>query len=51
MFNANGNFDLLKSNYLFQTIGEKVTAYQHANPDADVIKLGIGDVTRPRKRG
>ena len=47
MFNANGNFDLLKSNYLFQTIGEKITAYQDANPDAAVIKLGIGDVTRP----
>ncbi len=47
MFNANGNFDLLKNNYLFQTIEEKVVKYQNENPDADIIKLGIGDVTRP----
>ncbi|MCK5130507.1 MAG: aminotransferase class I/II-fold pyridoxal phosphate-dependent enzyme, partial [Clostridiales bacterium] len=47
MFNANSNFDLLKTNYLFQTIGEKVTKYQEEHPSASVIKMGIGDVTRP----
>ncbi len=47
MINANGNFQLLKNNYLFQTIGQKVSAFTENNPDADVIKLGIGDVTLP----
>ena len=47
MFNANGNFDLLKNNYLFQTVAEKEAEYRENNPDADIIKLGIGDVTRP----
>jgi LL-diaminopimelate aminotransferase len=47
MFNANGNFDLLKNNYLFATIGEKTAEYLEQNPDADIIKLGIGDCTRP----
>ena len=47
MINANGNFQLLKTNYLFQTIAQKVKEYQAANPDADIIKLGIGDVTKP----
>ena len=47
MINANGNFQLLKTNYLFQTIGQKVKQYQDNNPGADIIKLGIGDVTRP----
>lgn len=47
MFSANSNFDLLKNNYLFQTIAEKVAKFQEENSDADIIKLGIGDVTRP----
>ncbi len=47
MINANGNFQLLKTNYLFQTIAQKVKQYSTANPDADIIKLGIGDVTKP----
>ncbi len=47
MINANGNFQLLKSNYLFQTIAQKVKKYQEDNPKAEIIKLGIGDVTRP----
>ena len=47
MINANGNFQLLKTNYLFQTIAQKVKQYSDANPDADIIKLGIGDVTKP----
>lgn len=47
MINANGNFQLLKTNYLFQTIAQKVKQFSENNPDADIIKLGIGDVTRP----
>ena len=33
--------------YLFSTIAHKVAAYQKANPDKDIIRLGIGDVTLP----
>lgn len=43
----NKNYENLKNNYLFSTVAEKVRAYSEANPDADVIKLGIGDVTKP----
>ena len=32
---------------MFVTVGRKVKEYQEKNPDAKVIKLGIGDVTRP----
>lgn len=43
----NENFLKLQSSYLFSTIAKKVTAYQAAHPQADIIRLGIGDVTRP----
>ena len=43
----NGNFLKIQKNYLFSDIAKKVAAYKAANPDADVIRLGIGDVTRP----
>lgn len=43
----NQNFLKLQSSYLFSTIAKKVNEYKTANPDADVIRLGIGDVTRP----
>lgn len=43
----NQNFLKLDSNYLFSTIAKKVSAYRAAHPDADLIRLGIGDVTRP----
>ena len=43
----NTNYANLKNNYLFSTVAEKVRAYSEAHPDADVIKLGIGDVTKP----
>lgn len=44
---ANGNFQLLQDNYLFSTIARKVKEYQAANPGAELIRLGIGDVTLP----
>jgi len=43
----NANYQKLQSSYLFANIGRKVREYQAAHPGADVIRLGIGDVTRP----
>ncbi|MBR7186420.1 MAG: LL-diaminopimelate aminotransferase [Clostridia bacterium] len=43
----NTNFLNLKQSYLFATVGAKLTAYQKAHPEKKVIKLSIGDVTRP----
>ncbi len=43
----NTNYDNLQDSYLFSTIARKVNEYQAANPNAPVIRLGIGDVTRP----
>ena len=43
----NKNFLDLEANYLFSTVAKKQREYQAAHPDADVIKLSIGDVTRP----
>lgn len=37
----------LSSNYLFADIAKKVKAFKAENPKADVISLGIGDVTQP----
>ena len=47
MFRANKNYLNLQGSYLFSTIAKKVAAYQEAHPDADIIRLGIGDVTQP----
>ena len=44
---VNENYSCLKESYLFSEIGKKVKAYQAANPDKKVIRLGIGDVTLP----
>lgn len=44
---ANGNYNRLGESYLFAGIAAKVRAFKELNPDADVISLGIGDVTRP----
>ena len=45
--NVNPNFEKLPGSYLFAEIARRVKEFQAANPAADVIKLGIGDVTRP----
>lgn len=45
--NPNNNFKLLRKNYLFTEIFDRGQAYQQAHPEAKLIKLGIGDVTRP----
>lgn len=47
MFTVNENYLKLKAGYLFPEIGRRVSAFIAANPEADVIKLGIGDVTEP----
>jgi LL-diaminopimelate aminotransferase len=47
MVQINDNYLKLKAGYLFPEIGRRVTAFCDANPDAAVIKLGIGDVTEP----
>ncbi len=47
MVKANENYLKLPGNYLFSTIGKKVKEYQEKNPDAKIIRLGIGDVTQP----
>ena len=47
MFKVNDNYLKLPGSYLFSTIGKKVREYKAANPDREVISLGIGDVTQP----
>ena len=47
MANMNPFYQNLKDNYLFATIKQRVSAFSEANPDKDLISLGIGDVTRP----
>ncbi len=43
----NENYLQLKDSYLFSEIAHRTAAYQEKNPDKPVIRLGIGDVTRP----
>ena len=43
----NQNFLELEDSYLFSTIAKKVSKFTEENPDKRIIKLGIGDVTRP----
>ena len=43
----NENYLKLKESYLFTNINKKVRDYQAAHPEADIIRLGIGDVTLP----
>ena len=47
MIKVNENFLKMQDSYLFSTIAKKVAKYQEENPDKKIIKLGIGDVTRP----
>lgn len=47
MAKINENFLKLPGSYLFAEIARRTAAYQAANPDKTLIKMGIGDVTRP----
>ncbi|MBV2090597.1 MAG: LL-diaminopimelate aminotransferase, partial [Candidatus Thiodiazotropha sp. (ex Ctena orbiculata)] len=42
----NENYKKLQASYLFSDIAKRVSSFQEANPDKDIIRLGIGDVTR-----
>lgn len=43
----NENYLLLKSNYIFAEIDDRVEKYQNEHPDENIIRMGIGDVTKP----
>ena len=47
MININENFLNLQESYLFSTVAKKVSEFQKNNLEKKVIKLGIGDVTKP----
>ncbi|MDP8932816.1 MAG: LL-diaminopimelate aminotransferase, partial [Cyanobacteriota bacterium] len=47
MATINDNYLKLKAGYLFPEIGRRVKAFAEANPEAPIIRLGIGDVTEP----
>lgn len=47
MIHVNDNFSMLSPSYLFSEIARKVAAYSSSHPDAEIIRMGIGDVTRP----
>ena len=44
---ANGNFQLLPESYLFAEVGARVRKFQELHPEAEVIRMDIGDVTLP----
>ncbi|MCR5042912.1 MAG: LL-diaminopimelate aminotransferase [Bacteroidaceae bacterium] len=47
MIHTNTNYTKLSHRYLFAEIAQQVNAYKAEHPEADIIRLGIGDVTRP----
>ena len=47
MFKINENYLELQGSYLFSEIAKRERKFREENKDADIIKLGIGDVTRP----
>lgn len=47
MLRINENYQKLPGSYLFAEIARRVKAFQAENPKADIIRLGIGDVTQP----
>jgi len=47
MTRINDNYLKLRASYLFSETGRRTREYQAAHPDAKLIRLGIGDVTRP----
>jgi LL-diaminopimelate aminotransferase len=46
MIRINENYGKLQASYLFSDIAKRVSAFQEAHPDREIIRLGIGDVTR-----
>ena len=47
---VNENYLKLKAGYLFPEIAKRVNLYSQSNKGAEIIKLGIGDVTEPLPR-
>ena len=47
MIKINENYKKLQASYLFVEIGRKVSEFQKKNPDKEIIRMGIGDVTLP----
>lgn len=47
MFKVNDNFLSLEKNYLFSQVAGKIDAYLKSHPGVEIIRMGIGDVTRP----
>jgi LL-diaminopimelate aminotransferase len=47
MARINEHYRKLAAGYLFPEIGRRVKAFSEANPDARIIRMGIGDVTEP----
>ena len=47
MVKVNENFLKLPGSYLFSEVARRIRVYNEANPQASIIKLSIGDVTRP----
>ena len=47
MFTINENYLKLPGSYLFSNTAKKINAYQSENPEAQILRLGIGDVTQP----
>lgn len=47
MAEVNANYAKLPGSYLFSEIARRTAAFAEANPDVKLIKMGIGDVTRP----
>lgn len=50
MIKINDNFNKLPGSYLFAEINRRLGAYQEKHPDAKIIRMGIGDVTRALPR-
>lgn len=47
MTTVNGEYLKLPGSYLFSEIARRVATFTEKNPDAQIIRMGIGDVTRP----
>ncbi|MGM9822636.1 MAG: LL-diaminopimelate aminotransferase [Muribaculaceae bacterium] len=47
MFKINDNFTKLPESYLFSEVARRINAFKDAHPEADIIRMGIGDVTKP----
>ncbi len=50
MISVNGNYNKLQASYLFSNIANRVSEFTKNNPHKNIIRLGIGDVTKPLPR-